>query len=147
MKISEIKAKSVSSALVTYDEDFGVKFNLNYIDKAEMTRLNGQFTKSKFNPKTHNRDEDLDIEGLRKRICEIGVCGWVGVTPRWLATIIPIDTDAIGDKMDEEISFSLEELEDLTKAAFGIDGWIFENVRNGENFNKDQKHKDAQVKN
>lgn len=146
MKISEIRAKSVATATVVYDEDFGVKFKLNYIDKAEMSKLNGQFTKSKFNPKTHQKEEDLDIEGLRKRICELGVVGWEGVTPRWLATLMPIDMDAV-ESPDEEIEFSLDELEELTSSAYGLDGWIFENVRNGENFNKSLAHKEAQIKN
>ena len=146
MKTSEIVSKSVSSAEVTYDENFGVKFLLNYIDKTEMTRLNGQFTKSKFNPKSHQKEEDLDIEGLKKRICEIGVKGWKGVTPRWLSTMIPIDMDKV-ENPDEEIPFSLEELEDLTKYSYGLDGWIFENVRDGENFNKNITHKEDQLKN
>jgi len=146
MKISQIRAKTVASAEVVYDEDFNVKFKLNYIDKAEMTRLNGQFTKQKFNPKSHQKEEDLDIEGLRKRICEIGVCGWSGVTPRWLSTIMPVDMSSV-ENPDEEIPFSLEELEELTTTAYGLDGWIFENVRNGENFNKNQAHKEEQVKN
>lgn len=146
MKISEIRAKGVATATVVYDEDFGVKFKLNYIDKAEMSKLNGQFTKSKFNPKTHQKEEDLDIEGLRKRICELGVVGWEGVTPRWLATLMPIDMDAV-ESPDKEIEFSLDELEELTSSTYGLDGWIFENVRNGENFNKNLAHKEAQIKN
>jgi hypothetical protein len=146
MNIKDLKAKEVKSAMVTYDEDFKVKFNLNYIEKSEMTRLNGQFTRTKFNPKSHSKEEELDIEGLRKRICEIGVSGWAGVTPRWLSTVMPIDADGIGN-MDEEIAFSQENLTDLCDAIYGLDGWIFENVRNGEHFNKNQAHKDDQVKN
>lgn len=146
MNIKDLKAKEVKSAMVTYDEDFKVKFNLNYIEKSEMTRLNGQFTRTKFNPKSHSKEEELDIEGLRKRICEIGVTGWSGVTPRWLATVMPIDADGIGN-MDEEIPFSQENLTDLCDAIYGLDGWIFENVRAGEHFNKIQAHKDNQIKN
>ena len=146
MKIRDIKKESVDSALVMYDEDHKVGFILKFIDKSEMTRLNGQFTRSKFNPKSHQKEEELDIEGLRKRIGELGVAGWQGITPRWLSTIIPIDTSKIED-MDEEIPFSLEELEDLLSSAYGLDGWIFENVRNGENFNKNPAHKADQLKN
>lgn len=146
MNIKDLKAKEVKSAMVTYDEDFKVKFLLNYIEKSEMTRLNGQFTRTKFNPKSHSKEEELDIEGLRKRICEIGVSGWAGITPRWLSTVMPIDADGIGN-MDEEIAFSQENLTDLCDAIYGLDGWIFENVRNGEHFNKNQAHKDDQIKN
>jgi len=46
--------------------------------------------------------------------------------------------------MDEEIPFSQENLQELFKSVFGLEGWIFENVRNGESFNKD---KEAQIKN
>jgi hypothetical protein len=146
MNIKDLKAKEVKSAPVTYDEDFNVKFILNYIEKSEMTRLNGQFTRTKFNPKSHSKEEELDVEGLRKRICEIGVAGWSGVTPRWLSTVMPIDTDAVED-MDAEIVFNQENLEQLCDSVYGLDGWIFENVRNGENFNKNSAHKEDQLKN
>lgn len=144
MNIKDLKAKEIKSVLVTYDADYNVKFALNYIDKSEMTRLNGQFTRLKFNPKTHNKDEELDTEGLTKRICELGVAGWSGVTPRWLSTLIPIDMSSVAD-MDEEIPFSQENLQELFKSVFGLEGWIFENVRNGESFNKSDK--EAQIKN
>lgn len=145
MKIADIKAKEVPSAKVVYDEDYGVKFHLKYIEKSEMTRLNGQFTKSKFNPRTHQKEEDLDVEGLRKRICEMGVCGWEGVTPRWLSTVMPVDLKDIKNP-DEEITFDHEQLEELTNCIYGLDGWLFENVRNGENFNQHIAHRD-QIKN
>lgn len=146
MNIKDLKAKEVKSAMVTYDEDFKVKFLLNYIEKSEMTRLNGQFTRTKFNPKSHSKEEELDIEGLRKRICEIGVSGWAGVTPRWLSTVMPIDTATVTN-LDEEIAFTQENLTDLCESIYGLDGWIFENVRAGEHFNKNQAHKDDQAKN
>lgn len=146
MNIKDLKAKEVNSAHVVYDEDYNVKFILRFIEKPEMTRLNGQFTRMKFNPKTHAREEELDIEGLRKRICELGVAGWSGITPRWLATVMPIDLDAI-ENMDAEIDFTLENLEQLCENVYGLDGWIFENVRNGENFNKNLAHKEEQIKN
>ena len=146
LKIANIIAKTVPSAFVKYDEDFGVEFDLLFIQKEELNKITGQFTKMKFNPKTHQKDEVIDSDGLRNRICEKCVKGWKGVTPRWLATMFPIDKEEVED-MEEEIEFSQENLTTIIEKAYGLDGWIFVNVRNGANFNRSQEHKDEQIKN
>lgn len=146
MNIGSLRAKSDVLSDVVYDKDYGVRFKLKYVDKTTMTKLNGQFTEVKFNPRSHQKEEELNVEGLRKRICEIGVVGWEGVTPRWLSTVMPIDVEEVED-LDEPIEFNQKNLNELCDVAYGLDAWIFENVRNGENFNKNIKKVEDELKN
>lgn len=135
LNISELKSKSPKVAEVTYDESRNIKLKLNFIDKKELNRLNQQFTKMKFNPKTHQKEEELDVEELRKEICRIGVCGWSGITLRWLQDQFPLNEELIaGQNLDEEVEFTQENLNALCESVYGLDSWIFEQVRDGENF-------------
>ncbi len=147
LNLSEIVSKNPKSALVKYDESRNVAFELKFIDKKELNRLNQQFTKMKFNPKTHQKEEELDVEALRKEICRLGVIGWKGITLRWLIDQVPIDEESIkGKDLDEEIEFSQDNLNFLCEALYGIDNWIFDSVRNAENF-KAVEAQSAQIKN
>ena len=87
LNLSDIVSKNPNSSFVTYDESRNVSFELKFIDKKELNRLNQQFTKMQFNPKTHQREEQLDVDALRKEICRLGVIGWKGITLRWLIEI------------------------------------------------------------
>lgn len=147
LNISTLKAKSVKCAEVVYDESRKISFKLNFMDKKELNRLNQQFTKMKFNPKTHQREEELDVEALRQEICRLGVCGWNGVTLRWLQDQMPMDeSQLVGKDLDEEIEFSQENLNALCESVYGLDSWIFEQVRDAENFKSVVAHQE-QVKN
>lgn len=147
LNLSDIVSKNPNSSFVTYDESRNVSFELKFIDKKELNRLNQQFTKMQFNPKTHQREEQLDVDALRKEICRLGVIGWKGITLRWLIDQVPIDPAAIeGKDLDEEIDFSQDNLNFLCDKLYGIDNWIFDSVRNAENFKAVEAQK-AQIKN
>ena len=147
LNLSDIVSKNPNSSFVTYDESRNVSFELKFIDKKELNRLNQQFTKMQFNPKTQQREEQLDVDALRKEICRLGVIGWKGITLRWLIDQVPIDPAAIeGKDLDEEIDFSQDNLNFLCDKLYGIDNWIFDSVRNAENFKAVEAQK-AQVKN
>ena len=64
LNLSEIVSKNPKSALVKYDESRNVAFELKFIDKKELNRLNQQFTKMKFNPKTHQKDLGAKVSVL-----------------------------------------------------------------------------------
>ena len=134
LNLSDIVSKNPNSSFVTYDESRNVSFELKFIDKKELNRL-------------HQREEQLDVDALRKEICRLGVIGWKGITLRWLIDQVPIDPAAIeGKDLDEEIDFSQDNLNFLCDKLYGIDNWIFDSVRNAENFKAVEAQK-AQVKN
>ena len=45
LNLSDIVSKNPNSSFVTYDESRNVSFELKFIDKKELNRLNQQFTK------------------------------------------------------------------------------------------------------
>lgn len=135
LNLSEIKAKNVTEAEVVYDDSRNISFTLKYVDRKKLNDLNKQFTKLKFNNKTHAREETVDYEGLRDEICRTCVLGWKGVTLGWLQTQMPIDPEVVKQNgVDTEIEFSEENLKELVNSGNGIDTWILEQVRDPENF-------------
>ena len=135
LNIGEIKAKSVNETEVVYDDSRNISFTLRYVDRKKLNDLNKQFTKTKFNPKTHVKEEVVDYEALRDEICRTCVTGWKGVTLGWLQTQMPIDAETVkANGVDTEIDFSEENLKELVTSGNGIDTWILEQVRDPENF-------------
>lgn len=143
--ISKIRANDGLVADVVYDESHGVSFKLKFIDKSTLLKLNGQFSRMKFNPRTQTKDEELDIDGLKRRLYELGVLGWSGVTARWLSTVMAINLDLVDD-IDKEIPFTQEDLIEITDST-AIDGWLIENIKEISNFNGGQIPVEEQLKN
>lgn len=143
--ISKIRANDGLVADVVYDESHGVSFKLKFIDKSTLLKLNGQFSRMKFNPRTHTKDEELDTDGLKRRLFELGVLGWSGVTARWLSTVMAINLDLVDD-IDKEIPFTQEDLIEITDST-AIDGWLIENIKEISNFNGGQIPVEEQLKN
>ncbi len=143
--ISKIRANDGLVADVVYDESHGVSFKLKFIDKSTLLKLNGQFSRMKFNPRTHTKDEELDIDGLKRRLYELGVLGWSGVTARWLSTVMAINLDLVDD-IDKEIPFTQEDLIEIADST-AIDGWLIENIKEISNFNGGQIPVEEQLKN
>lgn len=147
LNLGEIKAKSALEADVVYDDSRNISFTLKYVDRKRLNDLNKQFTSLKFNPKTHQREENVDYEGLRNEICRSHVLGWKGVTLGWLQTQMPIDPEVVkANGANTEVDFSEENLKELVTSGNGIDTWILEQVRDPENFKGVIEHKE-EVKN
>ena len=135
LNLGEIKAKNVTESEVVYDDSRHISFTLKYVDRKKLNDLNKQFTKTKFNPKTHQKEESVDYEALRDEICRTCVIGWKGVTLGWLQTQMPIDPEVVKKNgIDAEIDFDEENLKELVSSGNGIDTWILEQVRDPENF-------------
>jgi len=128
---------------VEYDKGYGVSFDIVFLSKSEMQKLMSKNTRLVFSPKTHQREEEIDNEGLRNEIIRTCVKGWSGVTYKWLSQIIVIDTSSIDD-MDAQIEFNDDNRHTLFTEAYGLDTWLFDTVKNAANFNE---KRDAEIKN
>ena len=80
-----------------------------------------------------------------RRLYELGVLGWSGVTARWLSTVMAINLDLVDD-IDKEIPFTQEDLIEITDST-AIDGWLIENIKEISNFNGGQIPVEEQLKN
>lgn len=136
--------KSVKVDRVVFDKDWDVSFDLSFLNKTELQKMTSRHTSIKINRKTHNKEEDLDIENLRKEMCERCVHGWHGVTYRYLQTIMPIDVSEV-ENLDEEIEFSQETLMQVIENSYDLDGWIFETVKDIAKMKEEAV--DAEIKN
>ncbi|PKP53819.1 MAG: hypothetical protein CVT92_02485 [Bacteroidetes bacterium HGW-Bacteroidetes-1] len=142
MRLSDIAVKN-NVAPVTYDDTFKVSFDLMFLPKRELQKITASNTKMKANPKTHVMEEQMDSEAVRKEICQMCVKGWKNVTYKWLANHINVDLTKVNP--DEELPFSQDNLTDLMEMMYGLDGWIFDSVKNAANFKDEQVQ--AEVKN
>ena len=143
MRLSDVISKNDVSGIVLYDEDMKVGFDLVFLQKRKLQEITASNTKMKSNPKTHVMEEVMDAEAVRKEICALCVKGWVGMTYKWLSKFIPVDFTQV--KPEDELPFTQDNLKDLMDNMYGLDGWVFESVKNAANF-KDEATK-AELKN
>jgi len=126
---------------VLFDKDFGVHFNLQFLDKDELQTILARHTKMIKNPKTREVEEKIDAPNMTAEIIDTCVKGWSGVTYYWLARQMNLDLSKIENKK-EEVPFSLEDMKILVKEAYGIDSWILDTVRDAANFcDKEEEQK------
>lgn len=128
---------------ITYDAGSNVKFKIGYMKKSEFQRLIQKHTKMEFNTKTHQREEVINHENLSKEIFHTYILGWEGVTHEWLASKIPYEIPQ-GFKPTDQVEFSVDNLDAIVEALYGIDAWAMEAIKNFDNFND---KKEAQAKN
>jgi hypothetical protein len=118
---------------VPFDEDAGVYFNLNFLHKSVIKKINAMNTKKTFNKRTRQPEEELDVEGFKREMFEKSVVGWKGVTYNWLSKQVPLELDKIEDP-DAEIPFSQQNLCDVAEMVSNLDIWLLDSVQEGSNF-------------
>jgi len=128
---------------IDYDKANGVSFDLIYLPRNEMQQIVSRHTKIKFNPKTHQKDEEVDGEGLRNEVIDLTVKGWKGVSYKWVNNLIPLDIKTIDD-INAELPFTTENRNVLFTQAYGLDSWLLDTVKDAAYFNE---KKEAETKN
>jgi hypothetical protein len=124
-----------------YDQKNNVYFNVSFLHKSELRKINAMNTKKVLNPKTRQMEEELDVESFKEDMFAKTVNDWKGITYRWLASQVPLKTDEIED-MDAEITFSQENLNEIVDMISGLDMWLLDSVQEGANFQKIREEED-----
>ena len=119
---------SVPTKKVVFDKDWDVAFDLKFLGKTELQKMTSRHTKIEFNRKSHSKEEELDVNTLRKEMCERCVLGWHGVTYKYLQNLVPLDMTEIDD-INEVVEFSQEALDMVVTNSYELDSWIFETVK------------------
>ena len=143
ISLASLVKKERSVKEVLYDKDWNVYFKLAYLSRQELQSMIGRNTKITFDPKTHSKEEKLDAEALSKEIAKTCVMGWTGVTFEWLAKVMNLDLSAI-ENVKDTLEFNQENLQELLTNTYGIEGWIFDTVKDAANFSE---KKDEEAKN
>ena len=123
-----------SSKTVTIEfpgmQDFNV--DLCYLAREELLKLRSKCLKQKFNKKTRAFEEQLDEDTFLVEYVASVIKNWTGLKYDYLRQIILIETDNLN--LEDELTFSKENAENLMKNSGDFDTWVTETVGDLENF-------------
>lgn len=103
--------------------DFEIK--LPYVDRPTMSRLLDGCRKRGFDPRSHQRTEELDNEAYRRRMAGL-ILDWRGLTLGKLAGLINIDIS--GEDPDQVVPCTDKHKQILADHAYGVANFISETV-------------------
>ena len=107
----------------------GIMFKLRYISRHTLSKLSQSCLIWKFNDKTRVRQQQLDTERFAEEFCKKSVVGWEGVTPRKLASLMPLDLTKVPvEQQDAEMPFDLANLLVMLKHAYDLDTFLQDNA-------------------
>ena len=102
-------------------EPFEVK--VAYLSREELTKIRNSVTRVAFNPKTRQREDNIDSELFVKEFVKAVVLDWKGLTLDIASKLLPLDVPA-GVDLSQEVEFSQESALDLSKNSPVFDGWL-----------------------
>ncbi len=135
--ISNVIAKD-KIITVTYPTEEGFTVDIRYMNREALSKLREKCLKLKWNKLSRKQEEEVDFEKFTEEYARLAVVGWKGLTPKILATLIPIDLDKMPK---EDIEFSVENAIDLMKNSTPFDQWIGDCMNDIEKFSK-AKHEE-----
>jgi hypothetical protein len=101
----------------------GFEVKVAYLSREELTKLRNSVTRVAFNPKTRQREDNIDSELFVKEFVKAVVLDWKGLTLDIASKLLPLDVPADVD-LSQEIEFSQESALDLSKNSPVFDGWL-----------------------
>ena len=102
-------------------EPFEVK--VAYLSREELTKIRNSVTRVAFNPKTRQREDNIDSELFVKEFVKAVVLDWKGLTLDIASKLLPLEVPA-GVDLSQEVEFSQESALDLSKNSPVFDGWL-----------------------
>lgn len=101
----------------------GFEVKVAYLSREELTKIRNAVTRVAFNPKTRQREDNIDSELFIKEFVKAVVLDWKGLTLDIASKLLPLDIPADVD-LSQEIEFSQESALDLSKNSPVFDGWL-----------------------
>lgn len=102
-------------------EPFEIK--IAYLSREELTKIRNAVTRVAFNPKTRQREDNIDSELFLKEFVKSVVLDWKGLTLDIASKLLPLDVPADVD-LSQEIEFSQESALDLSKNSPVFDSYL-----------------------
>lgn len=102
-------------------EPFEVK--VAYLSREELTKIRNAVTRVAFNPKTRQREDNIDSELFVKEFVKAVVLDWKGLTLDIASKLLPLEVPE-GVDLSQEVEFSQESALDLSKNSPVFDGWL-----------------------
>lgn len=115
--------KTKLEAWVPFEGFDGFEVKVAYLSREELTKIRNSVTRIAFNPKTRQREDNIDSELFVKEFVKAVVLDWKGLTLDIASKLLPLEVPADVD-MAQEIEFSQESALDLSKNSPVFDGWL-----------------------
>lgn len=120
-------------AWIEYPGLEGFEVHIVYLSRDELTKIRDAHLRTKFDPRTRERIQEVDDELFVKDYVNQSIIGWKGLTLGMLAQIMPIEIpEDVSD--DEEVEYSQEDALLLVQNSPSFDGWVSEVQRDLSNF-------------
>lgn len=101
----------------------GFEVKVAYLSREELSKIRNSCTRVAFNPKTRQREDNIDSELFVKEFVKAVVLDWKGLTLDIASKLLPLEVPPDVD-MTQEIEFSQESALDLSKNSPVFDGWL-----------------------
>lgn len=132
-----VKSKTVA---MEYPGFPGLFVNVAYLTRDELKALREKCTTQKFNKKTHQPEEDVDVELFQDIYIDSVIKGWSGFKYKDLTKMIPVDLSSVpADEFLEgegDFEYSSGNARVLMKNCGDFDSWITSQLDDVENFTK-----------
>lgn len=125
-----VPSKTVS---IEYPGFPGFEVTLAYLTRDELMKLRSRAVNTKFNKRTRQPEEELDVDLFQELYIEAVIKGWKGLKFKYLKKLVPVDLSDVED-LDGELDFSKENADVLMKNASGFDSWISDVLEDVSNF-------------
>ncbi len=112
----------------------GFVINLKYMSRKDIEKLRKRCITNKFNKKTKELEEDIDLELFQKLFVDQALTGWSGLKLSFLKDLLLVDLSEY-DNLDEELEFSKENAYTLIKTSSTFDTVISNAISDVTNFN------------
>ena len=122
LKLSDLVDRG-GSPTKWFQHHTGFSVQLRYLPKSEFQTMSRECTETRFNKKTHLREEEINAEKLTKLFTKTTVVSWKDLTVGRLRQLVPVKADAaITD--DTDIPFDLDAAMELVTSAYDFERWV-----------------------
>jgi hypothetical protein len=124
----DLKSLLLPERVVSFDYPGcpGLVFELTYLSKDELIKLQRSCTSKKIDHKTRGTIDSFDDEKFLELYVEKILRGWKGFKLAYLKEMVLIDTSDINE--DEELPFSKDQALLLMKSSSILDNWVSEQI-------------------
>lgn len=122
---------------VEFPDIDGFVVQLCYVGRDRMMKIRNQALEYKFNKRTRQREEEVNNDKFLELYADAVIKGWRGLNVRGLATLLPIDTNAMDPK--EEVPYSADDALLLLKNSTLFDQFVTDSLNNFEVFEREAK--------
>lgn len=138
------KAKSTVEFSCPYIRDFYVR--ITYANAMILQEIRDASREVRFDPRTRERQEELNEDKLREQYATKLISGWRGLTARKLKKLLPELTVA-DEELDRDISYEKELTIAILEGSLEFSAWVDSVATSIENFTAVEKKQEEELEN